>query len=1066
LDCKEKQERGDRRRLLATTGSREGKPMFTKKKARGIGSISLSVLLALMQFFVIFPLPIKAAGSTYYVSKNGSDLNPGTETQPFFSIQKAADVAQEGDTVTVKEGIYSEDVTAPRSGTSSAPITFKNYGKDKVVVEPGTGGTGFNFNGRDYLTLEGFEFRGGKRGVYNNDSSYTTYGLTVKSNYVHDTEGDGMYLRGVNETLVIGNKVINAGAPGYGSCVVVGGGVGNVIEGNELSNPGEEDGIKTWGTGTVIRGNYIHYANGTGHSDGVQIQSGKYNILEYNIIENARSQALMAKSTSDPSYGLEGLIVRGNVIYMTPDFPEAGTIRLNIHSAPNSQIYNNTVHGGYMGLRFTDNSFGVVKNNIFYDNDTDNGVDPTTSDVDYNIYWGGRQGTPAQNGDNGVHSRQVDPKFLDPAKGNFRLLASSPAIDAGTSDGAPTRDIDGNFRYDKPDTLNTGGGAYPYYDIGGYEHQGSYIPAPDTTPPTVFITSPSNNSTVSGTVNVAANATDNLGISKVEFYVDNVLRTNDSLSPYTYSLDTWSLTNGTHTIKAKAYDTSGLTSEASIAVSVDNVSDTAPPQISDVSSSSITSNSAQISWTTDEASTSQVEYGTTPSYGSQTSLDQSLLTSHSQTLTNLSPNTTHHFRVKSRDSSGNEAVSSDYTFITSQTPQPAEPEYIWLEAEDSVFSSPMTEEADALASGGSYIYSPLANAGGSANYTFSAATAGDYVIWGRAIAPTTGNNSFFVSADSNPEDIWDVLLNESSSAWKWDKISLRGEGTFDNPQFDPKTFSFTAGLHTLEIKSREADTYLDKILITNDLSYVPQGDGDSLVDTYPPVVSISSPSNNSTVAGTVSVVANATDNLGVSKVEFYIDGALLLTDVTVSYGFEWHTTLFSDGAHTIEALAIDSTGNRSSHQVDVTVANVASNVSLASNGGILASYSRQESNGPANGVIDGKIAFNADYKTWFVKYPKPTEQATIKFSDLYLVKSVNHWNDGQYGAKSVTIKHSKNGVDWYPLGTYNLSITRKIPQKDVLTFTPVFARYLRFEYTSFNHSRWFQVNELEIFGVK
>src|SRR3972149_4394295 len=412
-----------------------------------------------------------AGENTYYVAKNGSDLSPGTEEEPWLTIQKAADTMVAGDTVYVKEGTYIEDITVANSGRPGGLITFKAYESDRVVIDlSGVDEVAFNFNDKDYIRLEGFEFAGGSIAIYNNNGRYTTVGLVISNNYVHDTAEDGIFLRGVNESLVTGNKVINAGAPGYGSCIVIGG-AENVIEYNEVSNPGDEDGIKTWGDKTVIRGNYIRWMNGTGHSDGVQIQSGKNIILEENVIENARTQALMAKSISDPLSGIEGLIVRKNLIYMTSDFPEAGTIRLNIHSAPNSKIYNNVVSGGIMGLRFAESSFGEVKNNIFFNNRDSNSVDPETSSVDYNVYWGVDQGTPDQNGDNGTHSRFIDPQFLDAESYDFHLQPLSPAIDAGLSDGAPLADKEGNLRYDDPLTRDTGEGIYHYYDIGAFEYR-------------------------------------------------------------------------------------------------------------------------------------------------------------------------------------------------------------------------------------------------------------------------------------------------------------------------------------------------------------------------------------------------------------------------------------------------------------------------------------------------------------------------------------------------------------------------------------------------------------------
>jgi len=98
--------------------------------------------------------------------------------------------------------------------------------------------------------------------------------------------------------------------------------------------------------------------------------------------------------------------------------------------------------------------------------------------------------------------------------------------------------------------------------------------------------------------------------------------------------------------------------------------DTTPPTISGVSASDITQTGATITWITNEPSTSQVEYGETADYGAITSLQTELVTSHSVTLSNLNPDTTYHFRVKSKDVLENEAVSADRVFATAQPIEP------------------------------------------------------------------------------------------------------------------------------------------------------------------------------------------------------------------------------------------------------------------------------------------------------------------------------------------------------------------------------------------------------------
>lgn len=92
--------------------------------------------------------------------------------------------------------------------------------------------------------------------------------------------------------------------------------------------------------------------------------------------------------------------------------------------------------------------------------------------------------------------------------------------------------------------------------------------------------------------------------------------------------------------------------------------DTTAPVISAVSAGTPVSSGATISWTTDEASTSQVDYGTTTAYGQSTVQNSALQTSHSQGLSGLSASTLYHYRVKSADAAGNLAVSGDATFTT------------------------------------------------------------------------------------------------------------------------------------------------------------------------------------------------------------------------------------------------------------------------------------------------------------------------------------------------------------------------------------------------------------------
>lgn len=94
------------------------------------------------------------------------------------------------------------------------------------------------------------------------------------------------------------------------------------------------------------------------------------------------------------------------------------------------------------------------------------------------------------------------------------------------------------------------------------------------------------------------------------------------------------------------------------------------------------------------------------------------------------------------------------------------------------------------------------------------------------------------------------------------------------------------------------------------------------LDGVAPSATITAPANGATVSGTVSVTANASDNIGVDRVEFLLDGALSGSDASAPYTYAWNSTTASNGAHALQARAVDLAGNTGySPQVNVTVGN-------------------------------------------------------------------------------------------------------------------------------------------------
>jgi len=133
------------------------------------------------------------------------------------------------------------------------------------------------------------------------------------------------------------------------------------------------------------------------------------------------------------------------------------------------------------------------------------------------------------------------------------------------------------------------------------------------TPVVVSITAPAANATVSGTVNVAATATSNVRISKVEFYVNGSLKRTDTRAPYTYSWNTTTIANGLYSLTAKAYDTAGKTGQSpAVAVTVSNgVTDTTAPTVSITSpaaNSTISGTACAAVSANDNVAVTKVEY--------------------------------------------------------------------------------------------------------------------------------------------------------------------------------------------------------------------------------------------------------------------------------------------------------------------------------------------------------------------------------------------------------------------------------------------------------------------------
>jgi hypothetical protein len=149
------------------------------------------------------------------------------------------------------------------------------------------------------------------------------------------------------------------------------------------------------------------------------------------------------------------------------------------------------------------------------------------------------------------------------------------------------------------------------------------------------------------------------------------------------------------------------------------------------------------------------------------------------------------------------------------------PSYLYREAESGTIGAPLRILNDKSASGGKYLTVAAGKnsldvppSNGRASYAFTVAAAGSYRLWGRVIAPTTADDSFWVRIDGGNWVKWSSVALGAS--WHWDQVR---DGDHGNAPV------VAAGSHTVQVAYREDGTQLDRLLLTDDASFVPAGMG-------------------------------------------------------------------------------------------------------------------------------------------------------------------------------------------------------------------------------------------------
>lgn len=368
---------------------------------------------------------------TYYVDRNhpqASDDNPGTESAPWSTLQKAAGSLLAGDTVIVRPGFYPERVTFA-SGTRGAPgqvITFKALPSRSVTM------WGFYTRYAHYLRIEGFNIT--------TDDSLTGWternGVFISSDHVEIVDN---YLYDLKSTAIGGDSVgaFVAGNRIYRSQMgITISGAGWLVEGNEVERlfnygGGDSDYSRFFGDDHVIRNNFFHGTDfteiGSAHVDCFQTfdNNGEhaYNILFdgnvcYDFHQGFMGESAYFGNTSD-------LVFQNNI------FAHGGAWGLSVHQIRNVTVVHNVFADiRYHGAGFRDGATGIVRNNIFYEAGSNYWAsDGGSVEGSHNILYLSDGAIDLQ--DFPADLVNIDPRLFDPASDDYRLQADSPAIDAG-----------------------------------------------------------------------------------------------------------------------------------------------------------------------------------------------------------------------------------------------------------------------------------------------------------------------------------------------------------------------------------------------------------------------------------------------------------------------------------------------------------------------------------------------------------------------------------------------------------------------------------------------------------
>jgi hypothetical protein len=333
----------------------------------------------------------RAAAATFTVATTGLDTNPGTEAEPWRTIQKAANTLAPGDAVRVRGGVYAEHVTVNVSGSATnGAVTFAAYPGETPILDatgvtpPNPDAALFLLIGKSYVTIRGFELRNDKAtagsrvpcGIMVRGPSHH---LDIRDNDIHDiwyhtASGNafGIAIYGDSTTpmtriVIDGNRVHHC-RTGNSETIVVNGNVTDFEITNNRVHDNTNIGIDCIGyEGTcpdraqdrardgVVRGNVVWnctstsnpaYGNAPG-AGGLYVDGGTRIVFERNV--SFQNDIGIELASEHSGTATDFITVRDNVIYRN----KIGGLYMGGYASTKGRAENCT-----------------VRHNTFWENDT------------------------------------------------------------------------------------------------------------------------------------------------------------------------------------------------------------------------------------------------------------------------------------------------------------------------------------------------------------------------------------------------------------------------------------------------------------------------------------------------------------------------------------------------------------------------------------------------------------------------------------------------------------------------------------------------------------------------